>query len=180
VKFSFTREGPAFAQILDDQRKQLAQAENAAVKDAADLAVTEGRANIRSAGLPGRFATQLTKRFYANSSTGNPAALVYHKKWFSIVFERGATITGDLLWLPIEQNLPRGVNSPTEYGGKLVSVNVVGKPPMLFDAKDRLRGPLFVGVKTATIRKRLDLYRIFKEAAAHIPEFLERRMKGPE
>ena len=45
------------------------------------------------------------------------------------------TIAGrPLLWLPIEANLPAGVHSPKQYGRKLVSVNIAGKPPLLFDA----------------------------------------------
>lgn len=181
MKLTLSREQAAFAQLLDNQRKQIDKRKEDAVKDVADQAVKQGRANISAAGLPARFATALTKRFYANRGTGNPAALIYHKKWFSIVFERGASITGDpLLWLPIERNLPRGINSPSEYGGKLVSVNVAGKPPMLFDAGDRSLGPLFVGVRSAVIRKRLDLYRIFASAAERLPEALDQRLKGAD
>ena len=82
------------------------------------------------------------------------------------MFERGATISGrPLLWLPLERNLPPGIHSPRQYGGKLVSVNVAGKPPLLFDAGKRELGPLFVGVSQVNIRKRFDLYRIFAQAA---------------
>ena len=83
-----------------------------------------------------------------------------------------------MLWLPIEQNLPSGINSPKQYGKKLVSVNIAGKPPLLFDAEDRSLGPLFVGMRSVTIRKRLDLTRIFSEAGARLFEFFEQRMKG--
>ena len=70
---------------------------------------------------------------------------------FASVFERGVTIGGHpLLWLPIEQNLPAKVKSPKQYGKRLISVNVAGKPPLLFDAANRLLGPLdFRGSKWA-------------------------------
>jgi hypothetical protein len=183
VNFTFAREGDSFKQLLDNlQRQQLDKVAKDVVKDAADEALKKGRANIAASGLRGRFATGLKKRFYPNNNTGNPAALIYHTKWYSIVFERGAHITGGehLLWLPVEQNLPRAIRSPSEYDGPLVSVNVAGKAPMLFDPRRRADGPLFVGVRTATIRKRLDLYRIFAAAAARIPEFLDKRLKGIE
>lgn len=182
MKFTLSREEESIKRILDDyQKTTLDKAKQDAVKDAADLALKGGRANIAAAGFGGRFQTALKKRFYPNKNTGNPAALIYHTRWFAGVFERGVTITGDpFLWLPVEQNLPRNIKSPHQYGRPLASVNVKGKVPMLFDAKDRQRGPLFVGVRAATIRKRLDLYRIFKEAADHIPEFLAQRLKGPE
>jgi hypothetical protein len=60
----------------------------------------------------------------------------------------------------------------------LVSVNVAGKPPLLFDAARRELGPLFVGVRQVNIRKRFDLYRIFAQAAAQMQEFYNKRIKG--
>ena len=91
---------------------------------------------------------------------------------------RGATIRGPLLWLSIEANLPAGVRSPRKYGGRLVSVNVAGKPPLLFDAGKRELGPLFVGVRQVNIRKRFDLRHIFAQAAERMGEFYEQRIKG--
>jgi len=89
------------------------------------------------------------------------------------------TISGrPLLWLPIEGNLPAGVHSPKQYGHELVSVNIAGKPPLMFDKFNRLRGPLFVGVRSADIRKRWDLMRIFAAAAARLGEFYQKRIKG--
>ena len=117
-------------------------------------------------------------KFYVNEGI-NPAALIFHHLPFISVFEYGATIAGrPLLWLPIEENLPQGVHSPRKYGHKLVSVNIAGKPPLLFDAVDRLRGPLFVGVRSADVRKRLDLLGIFAAAAARLGEFYQNRLKG--
>jgi hypothetical protein len=147
-----------------------------AVKDAARLAVEQGRQNIEQAGFSERWQSGLNFRLVGKR---NPTALIFHKIGFAIAFERGMTIRGDpLLWLPIEQNLPAGIRSPREYGHKLVSVNIAGRPPMLFDADNRLLGPLFFGTPKVRIRKQWDLYRIFAQAADRLPEFLEERLKG--
>ena len=167
--------------ILDEWIKQaedkIDAAAAGAVEDVAKLAVKEGRENIAAAGFPLRWQQALTYNFYPNEG-GNPAALIFHQIPYAGVFETGMTIQGKpLLWLPIEANLPAGVQSPKKYGRKLVSVNIAGKPPLLFDAVNRLLGPLFVGVRSVDIRKRFDLYRIYAAAAARLGEFYEKRIK---
>jgi len=178
VKLVFSAREGVLAELLEDIEQQIVAAKEGAVQDAADLAVDEGRANISAAGFSSRWQTALTSNFYPNEGK-DPAALIFHRIPFAGVFERGVTISGrPLLWLPIEQNLPPGVRSPKQYGKKLVSVNVAGKPPLLFDAFNRLRGPLFFGTRTVDIRKRFDLYRIFARAAEQMRVFYERRIKG--
>lgn len=155
-----------------------------AVQDTAELAVQLGRSHIAARGFPASWGRGVKYKFYRNRDSGSPAAVVYAYKATSkdrvgliAVFERGVHIAGrPLLWLPVEKNLPRSVRSPQEYPGKLVSVNVAGKAPMLFDPNNRLRGPLFVGVRSVNIRKRLDLVRVWTQASEHLPEFLERRL----
>ena len=179
MKFVFSQQESAFDRLIEEVESRMDAAEAGAVQDVADLAVQQGRANIASAGFPARWQAALQSKFYANKDTGNPAALIFDTIPFAGVFERGATIAGrPLLWLPLERNLPAGIKSPRQYGGKLVSVNVAGKPPLLFDAGNRKLGPLFVGVSQVTIRKRFDLYRIFAQAAARMGEFYEKRIKG--
>jgi len=178
VNFAFSAGETAIAQFLDEIEREINEAKAGAVQDAADLAVTEGRANIGSAGFSSRWQTALTSRFYPNEGK-DPAALIFHRIPFAGVFERGITISGrPLLWLPIEQNLPPGIHSPKQYGQKLVSVNIAGKPPLLFDAFNRLRGPLFFGTRSVDIRKRFDLFAIFERAADRMREFYEQRIKG--
>lgn len=139
------------------------------------MAKKEGQANVSASGLKTRKRVQ--SRFYRNPGA-DPAALVFFAMPFAPVFEQGVKISGNpLLWLPIEANLPAGVHSPKAYGRKLVSVNIAGKPPLLFDAADRSLGPLFMGLRAVTIRKRLDLVRIFSEAGARVLEFFDQRMK---
>jgi len=179
VNFAFSAQESAISQFVEEIERQVNEAKAGAVQDAADLAVKEGRANIATAGFSSRWQKALTSRFYPNKDEGDPAALIFHRIPFAGVFERGITISGrPLLWLPIEQNLPRGIHSPSQYGKKLVSVNIAGKPPLLFDAFNRLRGPLFFGTRAVDIRKRFDLFRIFERAADHMRQFYDRRIKG--
>lgn len=174
-----------FIVTKDDTDKEIADAVRGitralelAVKDTAKLAVKQGRANIAAAGFSSRWQRGVKSKFYANRRTGNPAAVISDRMPFVEVFEKGADITGKpLLWLPVEKNLPKGVKSPRQYGRKLVSVNVSGKPPMLFDPNNRLLGPLFIGTRSVHIRKRFDLVRVWTEAASHLDEFLEQRLR---
>jgi hypothetical protein len=178
VNLVFSAQESAIAQLLEEIEREINEAKSGAVRDAAALAVKEGRANIASAGFSSRWQKALTSNFYPNEGK-DPAALIFHRMPFAGVFERGITISGrPLLWLPIEQNLPPGIHSPSQYGKKLVSVNIAGKPPLLFDAFNRLRGPLFFGTRSVDIRKRFDLFRIFERAAEKMREFYEQRIKG--
>lgn len=176
MRLAFSADEAVFERWLKELEKQVQEAKEGAVKDAAAVAVKEGRANIAGAGFPARWQRALKSRFYPNKDSGDPAAIVFDVMPFASVFETGATIRGrPLLWLPLGDKA--GVRSPRQYPGKLISVNVRGKPPLLFDAAARERGPLFVGVPTVTIRKRLDISRIFKLAAARVGEFFEKRIK---
>jgi hypothetical protein len=178
VRFIFSADEAAIRAALEELEANMRAAAEGAVQDAAMLAVKEGRANIAAAGFPEKAQRELSFRFFPNPG-GNPSALIFDTMPFASVFERGVNIGGHpLLWLPIEQNLPPNVHSPRQYGRKMISVNVAGKPPLLFDAANRLLGPLFVGVRSASIRKRFDLYRIFAAAAAKLQDFYDQRFKG--
>lgn len=181
MKFTVTREDD---QSLDDLGRVITSATEDAVQDTAKLAVKMGQAHIVAAGFPTSWGSGVKYKFYPNRETGKPAAVVYAYKASAkdrvgliAVFDRGVHIAGrPLLWLPVEKNVGRGVRSPQEYGGKLVSVNVAGKAPMLFDPNDRLRGPLFIGTRSVNIRKRLDLIRVWRQAAAQLDDLLQQRL----
>lgn len=178
MKLVFSSQQAALDKLLDQIGDDINDAAQGAVQDAAALAVKDGRANIAAAGFSSRWQSALTSKFYPNEGD-DPAALIYHKIGLAGVFERGVRIAGQpLLWLPIEDNLPSGVRSPKQYGRKLVSVNVAGHAPLMFDEFDRMRGPLFVGVRSVDIKKRFDLYRIFAAAAERMIEFYQQRLKG--
>jgi Family of unknown function (DUF6441) len=176
MKLVFSADESIFQRWLKELQKQIEEAKAGAVQDAAALAIAEGRANVAGAGFPARWQAAVRSRFYPNKQSGDPAAIVFDVIPFAGVFETGATIQGrPLLWLPIGGKA--GVRSPRQYPGRLVSVNVRGKPPLLFDAAKRKLGPLFVGVRTVTLRKRLDIARILKLAAERVGEFYEQRIK---
>lgn len=178
MKLVFSAEESAIEEMIEEIERQVDEAMAGAVQDAAEIAVAEGRSNITGAGFSGRWQNALQSKFFPNKG-GDPGALIFHSMPLAGVFERGVRISGrPLLWLPIKKNLPAGVRSPRKYGRKLVSVNVAGKPPLLFDAADRKRGPLFFGTPAVTIRKRFDLLRIFARAAERMQEFYEQRIKG--
>ena len=178
MKLVFSSQEAALEKMLDEIQQQIDAARMGAVRDAANVAIRKGRANIASAGFPKRWQNALVYAFYPNEGK-DPAALIFDKLPYASVFEFGATIRGrPLLWLPIEQNLPHGVHSPKQYGRQLVSVNIAGKRPLMFDKFNRLRGPLFVGVSSVEIRKRFNLMQIFAAAAARVGKFYEKRLKG--
>jgi hypothetical protein len=176
MKLVFSADESAVETLLEEIRAKIYEASAGAVQDAAKVAVAEGDANISASGLTLRKQRTVGSKFYPNEG-GDPASLVFFTWSFAQIFERGATISGSpLLWLPIGNKA--GVKRPRKYGRKLVSVNIPGKPPLLFDAADRSRGPLFFGVSSVSIKKRLDLRRIFRAAAERVREFYEQRMKG--
>jgi hypothetical protein len=176
MKLVFSVQEAGFNEASDEIKHEIYAAAAGAVKDAAQLAVKQGRANIAAAGFPAKWQTTFTFHFDPREGR-NPDALIFHRIGLASVFERGMTIGGQpLLWLPIEKNLPPGVRSPKKYGRKLVSVNVAGRRPLLFDAVDRQRGPLFVGVSSVNIRKRFNLRRIITESAGHMGEFYQKRL----
>ena len=177
MKLVFTVQEAGFNQRSEEIKGEILKAAARAVDDAAKLAVDQGRANIASAGFPPRWQNALAYGTDTGGNPSSPSATIFDRIGFASVFETGKTIGGKpLLWLPIESNLGTGVKSPKKYGKKLVSVNVAGKPPLLFDASDRKRGPLFVGVSQVNIRKRFDLRRIITEAAGQMGEFYQKRL----
>jgi hypothetical protein len=161
-------------EVFASTRRQFIMAAQGAIKDATAEAVAEGRAQIAAAGFSPRWQKGLQSKFLKGAAD-HPARLIFHRQGFFVVFERGATISGHpLLWLPIEQNLRAGVHSPKQYGGKLKSATIGGKP-FLFSPQDSSK-MLFVGVPQARIRKRLNLRSLFKRVATKLPEFLKARI----
>lgn len=180
MKINVTFNGPGIVQQLRDMQKPVANAAYAALDDAAKIAVTEGRQNIAGAGRFGsRWVTGLKYRLFPEKPSLRARATIFHTVGLAGQFQTGATIMGKpLLWLPIRANLPPRVNSPKQYGRKLVSVNRPGKKPMLFAA---LRGPdrkpLFVGVKSIKIPKKFSVIEIVEHQAERLGEFFLRRFK---
>lgn len=179
IKFSF--DGPGIIAQMREIQRPVAEAAFAALDDAAKTSVVEGRQNISRAGRFGsRWVTGLKYRLTPEKPSLRARATIFHTVGLAGQFQTGTTIMGKpLLWLPIRANLPPRVNSPKQYGRKLVSVNRPGKKPMLFAA---LRGPdrkpLFVGAKSIKIPKKFSVIEIVERQAGRLGEFFLRHFKG--
>jgi hypothetical protein len=129
-----------FAAELQKIEQPIAKAATAAVREAAELAKTEGRASIAAAGFGRKWQNALRSKVYPpNRDSLRPAALIYHKVPYARVFEEGAVIRGKpLLWLPLP-NTPMGAGGRRipankfrqEVGMPLYTIQRPGKPPML-------------------------------------------------
>lgn len=174
IKFAKSDFGRALEATFKEASKPVTDAAVGALRDVAKVAVAEGRANILSAGkFTSRWAKALTYRVYANKGL-DAAALIYHKFAIAGVFEEGATITGKpLLWIPIGNVRGR----PKNFHGKLASVNLPGRRPMLVGEVSGKRIPLFVGIDRATIRKRFNIIAIVRNAAERLGEFYSQRFR---
>lgn len=154
----------AMASAFADMQQHIAVAETAAVHAVAQNALKAGRQSIARGGFDQRWQNALQmKVFPPNGVALDPAALIFDRIPYAVVFETGARISGrPLLWLPIEANLPAlGAGqkwTPRRYiarFGPLISVNRPGKKPLLYDKKRKKA--VFVGLRSVEIRKRFDV-----------------------
>jgi hypothetical protein len=168
-------------QLLLDKQRAVATASVAALREAADDAVEDGRSDIAGAGKFGpRWQAGLKRRIVGATEGGEPSlqakAIIFHKFGFAGVFEHGAVIQGKpLLWIPTQEGGPAASRS----GKKLVSATVRGRP-MLFDANDRNRErkPLYIGVPSVRIPKKFRITEIVREHAARLGELFVKYFKG--
>jgi hypothetical protein len=170
LKLDVQVDQPAWLKAIRDKQRPVATAAVAALREAAADAVQEGRSDIAAAGRFGpKWQQGLQYRTSgATAENGEPSlqakAVIFHKIGFAGVFEYSATIAGKpLLWLPTTPGGP----PPKKSGKKLVSVNIAGKAPMLFDANDHNRNkkPLYVGVPSVRITKKWHITEIVKKHA---------------
>lgn len=168
----------AFSSDLD----KMATAATAAMRETATAAKAAARANIASAGFSAKVANAMRANAYPAAGTSlDPAALIFNRIGYSEIFQTGGTIAGDLLWLPIEANLPGASTkwTPSRYAqtfGPLVSVNLPGRRPMLF-AANRRGPPLFIGVEQVTLRKRLNVDEAIAAVAATLADRYAAKLK---
>jgi hypothetical protein len=129
-----------FYKAITEGEKPIAKAATAAVREAAEMAKSQGRASIAGAGFSRKWQNALQSKIYPpNRDSMRAAAVIYHKVPYAEVFEEGAVIHGKpLLWLPLP-------NAPFGAGGKripasrfrelvgwpLYTIRRPGKPPML-------------------------------------------------
>jgi Family of unknown function (DUF6441) len=130
-----------FAASMAAAQAKIARAATGAVKEAADLAKTAGRASIAAGGFGKKWQNALRAKVYPSSGTSlTPAAWIYHKIPYAEVFETGATIgpkKAKFLWLPLP-SAPRVAGNraitPEQYVeliGPLQFINPPGRRPML-------------------------------------------------
>jgi Family of unknown function (DUF6441) len=184
LKFKVKVEQSKWIKMIRDKQRPVATAAVAALRETAANAVQEGRSDIASAGrFRGGWQTGLQYRTVGAVDAGEPSlqakAIIFHKIGLAGAFEFGMTIQGrPLLWIPTTPGAPPA----GKFRRKLVSVNVAGKPPMLFDAFDRNRGgerrPLYIGVPQARIPKKFHIIEIVKNNAARIAELFIKHFKG--
>lgn len=181
MKIKFTFDARNIVEQMRELQRPVAEGAYAALKEAAEVSVAEGRRNIAGAGrFTNRWLTGLVYRLSPSKPSLRARATIFHTLGLAGTFQTGRTIRGQpLLWIPIRANLPARVKSPRQYGGRLVSVNVRGKPPMLFPAgRDPDRKPLFIGVKSITIPKKFSVIEIVERTANRLGEFFLRHFKG--
>lgn len=156
---------------------------------AADMAKSQGRANIAAAGFSRKWQNTLTTIVYPQKGVSpQPTVLLYHKIAYSDIFEEGGSIAGHpLLWLPLKdapERIGRQRITPALYArhvGKLFTIRQDGKPPLLA-AKIRTgqkgkRGgiqlrtvPMFVGIDSVTLRDRFGIREVAAKVADQMPE----------
>lgn len=152
-----------WAEAMRGKHKDVADAAVAALNEAAEDSVIEGRRDIAGAG---RFGSKWQQglKFLMKDEGLQSKVRIFHKIGLSGVFEHGVNISGKpLLWIPTTRGAPR----PSRSGKKLTLANVHGTP-LLFDVADHdpHRKPLYIGVKQARIPK-----------LWHITDIVEKHMK---
>jgi hypothetical protein len=181
LAFKFVYDREAWKESIQEKHRPVATAAVAALEEAADTSVKEGRRDIAGAGKFGpEWQTGLLYRMKDATDGGEPSlqakAIVFHKRPLAGVFEYGVTISGKpLLWIPTTPGAP----SAGKSGKRLVSATVHGQP-MLFDAGDRdpKRKPLYVGVPSVRIEKKWHIVEIVKKNANRIGELFLKNFKG--
>lgn len=182
LKFKVTADPFGVIEAIRKKQHDVAAASVAALRDAADDAVDEGRDNIAaSGGFGSKWQEGLKRRIVGAKENGEPSlqarAIIFHSMGgLAGVFEHGATIQGrPLLWIPTTPGAP----PPSKSGKQLTSATVRGRP-MLFDARDRdrKRKPLYIGVQSVTIPKKWNITEIVKRNAARLGELFLSHFKG--
>lgn len=161
---------------------QIAHAATAAIKEAADLAKAQGRANIASAGFSARWQNALRAKVYPDSGESvDAAAFIFDKIDYAGIFEHGGPIAGKpYLWLPIEKNLPGGNRmTPKKWVAQIGPLQAVkrGGKALLVGKIGGKTIPLFIGVATVNMPKKFDIIATVKRVAAQLPELYSKNLK---
>lgn len=99
-----------FEKVVGADKKRLARAITAGMREAGNQIKQGGRASIAAGGLSSRWQNALRVDLYPKSGVSTkPALLVFHKIRYAGQFEDPQPVSGrPLIWLPIDANLPGG------------------------------------------------------------------------
>ena len=210
VRIRYRSEPGIFERAFLAPAEEIERAAQAAVAAAGELAKTDARANILSAGLGSKFAKALRLNVYPKKGTSlKAAAQIFHKIPYAGVFEEGATIRGrPRMWVPLPSTPKRSGRyrmTPERYQKEVGPLQYVKRPgkAALLVAKTRAtktgkrarvtlsglraaaRGgvrttsvPLFVGIDSVSIRKRLNITKAVRRARDRLPELYAQNFRG--
>jgi hypothetical protein len=204
MAFEFKFEVPR-GDFFDAPSRAFRKAAGDALHRTAEKALADGREAIQSAGLGPRLTRGLKLTYLKPGPDDLVApALIFHDTFYFSVFENGAQIDARkarrggpsrYLWIPLPTTprLPSG-ERPTARKwarevGPLVFVQRPGRHPLLLGKPRQsflktVRGkkvdtiPLFVGVSSVTIAKRLSLSDIFMKDALELGRELDSALEG--
>jgi hypothetical protein len=173
-----------FAEALDEALQPMAIAAHAAVTETGRIAVRDGNAHIRGAGFTSAKWQGLYSKVEPKQPAINVTATIRHRFGPIAIFEYGGVIRGDpLLWLPIEKNLPSVTAgerwTPRRFAsrfGKLRSARR-GLRPLLFGMVGGKSVPVFHGVESVSISKRLDVTGVIQKAADQLQALYFKHLK---
>jgi hypothetical protein len=134
----------------------------------------QGRANLASAGLRSpRWADSLEVNVTVTAALG--LISVRERLWQWAIFEKGARIVGNPLWLPLS-GVDVGGLSAKKLGRKfgLFRLRRPGRPDLL--ASRATGQPVYVAVPAVTLTKKLSLREIIGDAVADVPAVLKEQL----
>ena len=200
ARFRYRYEPGTFEAAFRAPYAGMAAAAQGAIAAAGNIVKAEARADIAAAGLGAGFVKALRVDIYPKGRNSlNATAHVYHKIPYAGVFEEGATIRGrPRLWIALPSTPQRHGRKPmtpelfAKSIGPLSFVKRPGKRPLLvakakkgknmtkvslarFRSGGRGEGPfvsvpVFVGVDSVAIRKRLNITGIVRAARDRLPQ----------
>lgn len=211
ARIKFVSKKGAFERAYRAIFKGTAEAAQAAIAEAGEIAKNQARAEIAASGLGTGFINALRLNVYPKTGVSiNASAQIFHKIPYAGVFEEGATIRGKPnLWIPLPdapQRIGRKTMTPRLFEqrvGKLQFVKPAGKNPLLFAKMNVGRGktagkitlsrlraaaagkegtktsvPIFVGISSVAVRKRLNIRAIVQRARDRLPVIFAQKFKG--
>jgi hypothetical protein len=138
LKFSFENIEGDFGDLINGYFDPIKIAATGAITDVAEIAKTQGRADIARAGFSPKWQNALRANVYPKKGfSADAAAWIFHRIPYAGVFEDGATIRGrPRMWIPLSSTPKLGgrtrltpKNFEKQYG-RLVPMNA-GRNPLL-------------------------------------------------